>query len=80
LAADVVELIVANELYLLIGIGIAALLGLVDARPATWWRLPAAYLLGVAVVAIGASYAALAGYAVGWGTLVVVASASLGAG
>jgi hypothetical protein len=76
-ATELIGLAVANELYALIGVGIAGALGVFDARPSTWWRLPAAYLLGVAVVAIGASYAALAGYAVGFGTLLAAAAVSL---
>ena len=80
MTAHIVELVVVNELYFLLGAGAAAAIGLVDARLETWWRLPAAYLLGVAIVGVVASYAALFGYAVGWGTLLVATAVALVAG
>ena len=66
MTADVVRLVLANGVYALGGAGVAALLGVVDARPRTLRRLPAAYLLGAGAFAIAQTYLALLGVRIGW--------------
>lgn len=80
MAADVTRLVVANELYLLTGVGVAMLLGLADARRASWRRLGAAYLVGLAAVGVLSSYLSLLGVAIGWLGLFALAVLALTAG
>jgi hypothetical protein len=68
-AVEVAGLLVANGFFFGLGGAIFVTVGWVDRRPSTWPRLGAAYLFGIATIVVPASYAALAGYPVGWGTI-----------
>lgn len=68
MAVELAGLLVANVFYLVLGAAVFVAAGFVDRRRSTWPRLFAAYLFGVAVVVIPASYLALLHIGVGWAT------------
>jgi hypothetical protein len=72
--SGVVALVFANLCVAAIGGALLVATGFVDKRRSTWPRLGAAYLVGIAVVVIPVMYLALAGVAVGWTSLSLVAA------
>jgi len=66
-------LLVANALYLVIGVALLPLLRIVDTRNALLARLGVAYMLGVAATGILSAHLALVGVAIGLPELVVLA-------
>jgi len=62
---ELAGLAVANLAYLVVGCAAFVAGGWVTDEPATWYRLGAAYLFGIVVVVVPASYAALLGIPVG---------------
>jgi hypothetical protein len=86
MSVHVVAVLVANLLILLVGAGLAPLLGLAASRRQLAARLGLAYMLGIVVVGALSSYAALlagaAGIDLGFGAigLFLLAAASLAAG
>jgi hypothetical protein len=64
--AELTGLLVANAFYAVTGGAVFVIAGFVDRRRSTWPRLWAAYLFGVAIVVVPASYLALIGLGVGW--------------
>ena len=72
--------IVANVAYAAIGVGLAAALGVFDRRPATFANGFVGLPLGIAVVLLLSSYAALVGLPFGAMALTLVAVASVVAG
>ena len=79
MAREVVGLVLANVGYLLVGAAALVVVGWLTADRASWFRLGAAYPLGIVVVVLPASYVALFGVpvavtAIVVGALVVVAA------
>jgi len=70
---SVFTLVLANLAYWLVGIGAFLALGVVDRRESTWAWIPVAYLFGIAIVVLPATYLALLGVAVGWTAIAVLA-------
>ena len=79
MALELIGLAIANVAYAMVGVAAFVAGGwIVPADPATWPRLGAAYLFGIAVLVVPSSYLALAGIPVGWSALVVgLAAAAL---
>ncbi|HST13833.1 MAG TPA: hypothetical protein VLJ44_03145 [Gaiellaceae bacterium] len=80
MTVELAGLAVANVAYFVVGVAAFAAGGWVSPdKPATWRRLGAAYMVGIVVVVVPASYLALVGLPVGLGAaiagLVVVALA-----
>lgn len=73
MTSSVVTLVLANFAYWLVGVGAFLALGIVDRREATWAWIPAAYLFGIGVVVLPATYLALLGVAVGWTAIALAA-------
>ena len=72
MAVELTGLAVVNVAYLFVGAAAFVAGGWVSPADATTWkRLGAAYLFGIAVLVVPASYLALAGVPVGWSALVV---------
>ncbi len=72
MATELAGLVIANVAYLLVGAAAFAAGGwFAPARPETWSRLGAAYLFGVVVLVVPASYVALLGVPVGLTAAVV---------
>jgi len=78
-AVELAGLLVVNGGYLVVGIAALLALRWVTAERRTWYRLGVAYLFGLVIVTLPASYVALAGVPVSWTAtfvgLVVVALA-----
>jgi hypothetical protein len=72
MSADVFAIVLANLSYALFGIGVAAVLGMFDKRRSTWPRAAIGVPLGLALVMLISSYAALLGIAVGPNTMFVL--------
>lgn len=77
---DLVSIFLANLSYALIGIGLAAALGVFDRRPATFVRGLVGIPLGIAVVLLLAGYGAVAGVALTPTLVSLVAVGALAAG
>jgi hypothetical protein len=77
-AAELAGLLVANAFYAVVGGAVFVAAGFVDRRSSTWPRLWAAYLFGVAIVVVPASYLALIGLGVGWITISLAMLAAVG--
>jgi hypothetical protein len=56
---ELTSLLIVNAAYFAVGVAVFALLGWVTRERRTWYRLGAAYLIGLVVVTIPASYLAL---------------------
>jgi hypothetical protein len=72
--SGVLALVFANLCMAAIGGALLVVAGFVDKRRSTWPRLGAAYLVGIAAVVIPAMYLGLAGVAIGWTSLSLVAA------
>lgn len=79
MSVDVFAIVLANVGYALLGICVAAMLGIFDRRRATWSRAAIGVPLGVALVMLVSSYAALLGVGIGQYTMFgLVAVAAVG--
>jgi hypothetical protein len=71
-AVELFGLAIANVAYATVGVAAFVAGGwIVPAEPATWRRVGAAYLFGIAVLVVPSSYLALAGIPVGWSALLI---------
>jgi hypothetical protein len=59
MAAELAGLVIVNAAYLVVGAAVLVLPGWVSREPATWYRLAAAYPVGIVAVVVPASYLAL---------------------
>lgn len=71
MAVELSGLLIVNGAYVLVGVAALLALRWVTAERRTWYRLGVAYLLGLVVVTVPASYVALAGVPVAWTATVV---------
>jgi hypothetical protein len=58
-AAELAGLLIVNAAYAAVGAAVLVLPGWVSREPATWYRLGAAYPIGIVAVVVPASYLAL---------------------
>jgi hypothetical protein len=80
MTGTVLGIVTANVAYALIGVGLAAALGAFDRRPRTLANAVVGLPLGICVVTLLSSYAALAGVPLGPTSLSLLAVAAAGAG
>ena len=80
MTGDVLDIVLANVAYAVLGIGLAALLGVFDRRRTTYADALIGLPLGIAAVMLVAGYAAILGFAVTPTviTLLAVAAATSG--
>jgi uncharacterized membrane protein YqjE len=80
MTVDLVSILLANVAYGLLGVGLAAALGVFDRRESALVRLLLCPALGIAAIGLVSSYAALAGLAVDPAVVAVLAVVALAAG